>query len=262
MKNKIFALFTAVVICVAVILPVSAVADESLTPGFAAVERTLPLVVDYADVLTDEEEILLEAKLEELGSENKLEIGVVTVDSFEGKDPQAFADDFYDYNGYGYGEADDGLIIVFNTGRTDQNRNITLSTCGKAINLVTDDEMNRMFDEMITLLMLQDYAGAFNVFTYECEKAIDTSVPLYYIPMSVVIAFVLAFIIVKIQASSLKTVRQKVDASDYVGNVVLTGESDRFMYKNVRKIPKPKSNSSSVHGSSSGRSHGGGSRSF
>ena len=86
---------------------------ESVTE-FVPVDRTLDLVEDYADVLTNSEEAVLIAKLEALGSAYDIEIGAITVDSYEGKDPQDFADDFYDYNGYGYGNNDDGLIVVFN----------------------------------------------------------------------------------------------------------------------------------------------------
>ena len=263
MKNKLFVSFTAVIICLLAVVPAAAFEADDSTPGFTPVERTLGLVVDYADVLTPQEESELEARLSALGIENKLEIGVITVDSYEGKSPQGFADDFYDYNGYGYGENDDGFIIVFNTGRGDGNRNIALSTHGKAIQLVNDTEMNSMFDVMIPWLTAEEFAIAFDVFVDESEKAIDISIPLYYIPLSIAVGFVLAFVIVKVQASKLNDIRKKADASDYVGNVVLTSDRDRFLYKKVTKVPIPKqTNSSSSHTGSSGRSHGGGSRSF
>ena len=175
MKNKLFVLLTAVIICLLAVVPAAAFEADDSTPGFTPVERTLGLVVDYADVLTPQEESELEARLSALGIENKLEIGVITVDSYEGKSPQGFADDFYDYNGYGYGENDDGFIIVFNTGRGDGNRNIALSTHGKAIQLVNDNEMNNMFDVMIPWLTAEEFAIAFDVFVDESEKAIDIS---------------------------------------------------------------------------------------
>lgn len=229
---------------------------------FVPVDRTLSLVEDYADVLTDSEEADLLAKLEALGTANDIEVGVVTVDSYEGKDPQAFADDFYDYNGYGYGENDDGFIVVFNTGEGDGNRNIAISTHGKGIDLLTDMEIDVIIEMMITPIKNGDFAGAFDNFVSECENAVDTSVSLLAIPLAIAIGFGLAFLIVKIQASKLKTVVQKADAADYVGNVVLTYQNDQFMYRNVTSSPKVKSDSSSTHTSSSGRTHGGGNKSF
>ena len=242
--------------------PVTDAPETEPTTEFVPVDRTLSLVEDYADVLTDSEEADLLAKLEALGAANDIEVGVVTVDSYEGKDPQAFADDFYDYNGYGYGENDDGFIVVFNTGKGDGNRNLAISTHGKGIDLLTDMEIDVIIEMMITPIKNGDFAGAFDNFVSECENAVDTSVSLLAIPLAIAIGFGLAFLIVKIQASKLKTVVQKADAADYVGNVVLTYQNDQFMYRNVTSSPKVKSDSSSTHTSSSGRTHGGGNKSF
>ena len=239
-------------------------ADDVTEPitEFVPVDRTLSLVEDYADVLTDTEEAELLSKLEALGEANDIEVGVVTVDSYDGKDPQAFADDFYDYNGYGYGENDDGFIVVFNTGKGDGNRNLAISTHGKGIELLTDMEIDLIIEMMINPIKNGDFASAFDNFVTECEGAFDESISIIWIPVSILVGFGLAFLIVKIQASKLKTVVQKADAADYVGNVVLTYQNDQFMYRNVVSSPKVKSDSSSTHTSSSGRTHGGGGRSF
>lgn len=239
-------------------------ADDVTEPitEFVPVDRTLSLVEDYADVLTDSEEAELIAKLEALGSEYDIEIGAITVDSYEGKDPQDFADDFYDYNGYGYGNNDDGLIVVFNTGKGDGNRNLAISTHGKGIELLTDLEIDRIIEMMINPIKNGDFASAFDNFVSECEVAFDESISIIWIPVSILVGFGLAFLIVKIQASKLKNVVQKADAADYVGNVILTYQDDRFIYRNVTRSPIVKSSSSSTHTSSSGRTHGGGNRSF
>lgn len=243
--------------------PATDAPETEPTTEFVPVDRTLSLVEDYADVLTDTEEAELLTKLESLGEANDIEVGVVTVDSYEGKDPQAFADDFYDYNGYGYGENDDGFIVVFNTGEGDGNRNIAISTHGTGVDLLTDNEISVIIEMMINPIKNGDFAGAFDSFVVECENAIDSGISIIWIPVSILIGFGLAFLIVKIQASKLKTVVQKADAADYVGNVMLTAQYDNFMYKNVTSSPKAKSSSGgSTHTSSSGRTHGGGNKSF
>ena len=243
--------------------PATDAPETEPTTEFVPTDRTVSLVEDYADVLTDTEEADLLAKLEALGREYDIEIGAVTVDSYDGKDPQAFADDFYDYNGYGYGENDDGFIVVFNTGEGDGNRNLWISTHGTGIDLLTDNEISLIIEMMIDPIKNGDFAGAFDNFVVECENAIDPSISIIWIPVSILIGFGLAFLIVKIQASKLKTVRAQVNAADYVGNVVLTSQYDNFMYKNVTSSPKAKSSSGgSTHTSSSGRTHGGGGKSF
>ena len=158
---------------------------------------------------------------------------------------------------------DNGYIVVFNTGKGDGNRNLAISTHGKGVELLTDMEIDLIIEMMINPIKNGDFAGAFDNFVVECEGAFDESVPFFWIPVSILAGFGLAYLIVKIQASKLKTVRAQVDAADYVGNIMLTGQYDNFMYKNVRSTPKAQDTSGgSTHRSSSGRSHGGGNRSF
>ena len=253
MKKSITYLLLAVCMIFTVILPVSA-------------SEFYPLY-DEADLLTDREESELIAKLENICSQKQMEVVVAAFETIGEYSPMEYADDFYDYNGYGYGENDDGLMIVFNTGKEDGTRNITLTTHGTAIDYITDLERDVMFEMMIPKLTDGEYAAAFETFISEADSSIDPSVPVFFIPLSVVIGFALAFLIVKIQASKLKTVRQQVNAADYVGNVQLTYQSDNFIYRNVSKVKRASESSessggSSTHTSSSGRTHGGGSRNF
>lgn len=263
MKKKILSLSAALLLCILMIIPVTAYSDTGSIPGFVGVERTLPLVVDYADILTDDEEQQLIESLEAFCSEHKMEIGLVTVDSYEGRMPMAYADDFYDYNGFGYGENDDGLVVVFNTGEGDGNRNIAISTHGTALNAISDAEIDTIIDTMIPYFIDGYYSDGFYACIGECESAIDNSLPFYFVIIAIIIGFVIAFIIMSAQASKLKTVKAKVDAAAYVNGVSLTSEHDAFTYRDVKRTPIPKSSGSgSSHRSSSGRSHGGGSRSF
>ena len=69
-------------------------------------------MVDNADLLTADEETSLLARLEAFTEKHEMEIAVVTVSDLEGKTVEEYGDDFYDYNGYGYGEDDDGLLLL------------------------------------------------------------------------------------------------------------------------------------------------------
>ena len=236
------------------------------TIGTTSPEKELPLVVDNADILNSEEEAEFTAKLEALGEKYDIEVALLTVDTFEGKDGMAYSTDFYERYGYGRGNDHDGVMLAFNTGKKDGERELTLIAHGAAEDSITDMEREVIFEMMIPQLSDGNYTEAFDIFLDEADSAIDESVPFYYIPLSIVIGFVLAFVIVKIQASSLKTVRKKADAADYVGNVTLTYQMDNFMYKDVKSTPKSNNNSSSggtsKYTSSSGNTYGGGSRKF
>ena len=119
---------------------------------------------------------------------------------------------------------------------------------------------------MIPKLTNGEYAEAFETFINEADNAIDPSTPVYVYPASILIGFAIAFIIVKIQASKLKTVRKQADAASYVANVQLTYQYDNFMYSDVSKVKKSSDSSSSggssTHTSSSGDTFGGKGRNF
>ena len=232
-------------------------------------ERLLPLVVDQADLLSDEEEKQLVARLEEISDRFVLDLAVVTVTDFGGKTPEDFADDFYDYNGYGRGEDADGALIVYKPGAAGQRR-LQISTCGKAIDALTDAKIDSILNGIKDYFINEDYIGGFNAFADQCDDAFEIefnpSVSPFWIPICLIIGFVIAFAITKIRTNSLKSVRKKVDASDYATGVAVTDRSDVFLYRNVSKTPIPKDTGSgggsSTHTSSSGRSHGGGGASF
>ncbi len=242
------------------------VATTEPATEFVPTERTLPLVVDNADVLTDAEETDFTAKLEALGDKYNMDAAILTVDSYGGKTDRAYADDYFIEMGYGRGENNDGFLFVFNTGKEDGTRNVYLATHGSAIEYITDFEIDVIFEMMIPKLTNGEYAEAFETFINEADNAIDPSTPVYVYPASILIGFAIAFIIVKIQASKLKTVRKQADAASYVANVQLTYQYDNFMYSDVSKVKKSSDSSSSggssTHTSSSGDTFGGKGRNF
>ena len=60
---------------------------------------------------------------------------MVTTDSLNGKTPEAYADDLYDNNGYGFGTDCDGVLLLVSTEDWDWH----LSTCGYGMTAITDD---------------------------------------------------------------------------------------------------------------------------
>ncbi len=290
MKRKIFAVLTvALMLCLSLSLLTFATYEYGVIPE----ERIVPLVSDESDLLTDEEEMLLTDRLETIGFMYDAEIGVVTVNSLEGMSAQAFADDYYDYNGFGYGENDDGLLVLYKDG-VSGDREVYITTHGSAIYKFADYKIDRILDLMISDLQYGNYYWAFETFADECEEVFTDyengdvggyygsddfyydsgstspmvgNVPAVWIPGSIAIGFILAFLIMLGVASGLKTVKRQANAAAYVDNMNITAKSDTFLYRNVRKTPRPKSTSSggggsSVHRGSSGRSHGGGGRRF
>lgn len=241
-------------------------------------------LVDNADLLNDSEETTLLAKLDEISERQQLDVVVVTVESVGDKTPEAYADDFYDYNGYGFGENHDGILLLVSM----ENRDWHITTTGYGITVFTDAGIKYLSKQFLDDLSDGNYAAAFTTYAEKCDEFITqakTGEPydvnnlpkepfdfLMWILISVVVGLVAAYVITKIMKGKLKTVRFQPAASNYVkqGSLNLTNSQDIFLYTHVDRRPRPKDTSSggsrsggsSTHTSSSGSTHGGGGGKF
>ncbi|MBQ9946151.1 MAG: TPM domain-containing protein [Clostridia bacterium] len=246
----------------------TAVPEE--TTKYVNVDRVLPLVVDNADILTDEEEAYFLERCQTFTDEYKCEIAIVTITDLEGKTAQEYADDFYDYNGYGYGENKDGLLCLYLDGEEGQ-RNATLTTNGTAQMNIGDDEIEDILLAIAGSAKFGEFKDAFDWYIDLSEEAVKPVPPLFWLLICLAVGMVIGLIITNSMASKNYSVHKKETAADYVreGTLMITGRNDVFRNTRVNVTPKPKSNSGkssdsngSTHTSSSGRSHGGGSISF
>lgn len=270
--------------------------------------RTMPLVVDNANLLTSDEEIALTAMLENISSTQELEIAIVTVNSTGGRSAIDYADDFYDDNGYGWGENDDGALLLIDMG----GREWWITTHGNGAYYLDDYTLYQIENAFIDDLAAGNYYSAFCTFASLCESYVisakyapdsstsddyntNAAVTTYwdddyyydydydeydeggfsfdYVLPAIIVGFIVSLIMVSVMKSGMKSVRKASGASDYIvsGSLNLRSQSDRFLYSNtVRTRRDTSSNSgghsgsrggfgggSSMHRSSSGRSHGG-----
>ena len=253
-------------------------AGEVETPQTIPDSRLLPRMVDNADILTDEEEAELEGILDEISERQQLDVVVATVDSLEGKTPMEYADDFYDYNGYGFGENKDGVILLLSM----EARDWWISTTGYGITVFTDAGIQYLSEKFLPYFGDDEYMDGFKEFATWSDQFITQanedepydsgSMPkekagIKWVGYSILIGFMLSFIIACIKRSSMKSIVQQHSAAEYTrpGSVNMTYRNDRFIRKHTtsRKIEKSSSSSgSSTHTSSSGSSHGGGGGKF
>jgi uncharacterized protein len=94
-------------------------------------------VYDYADLFDDDKEELLMEKAQKLAKKRRMDVVIVTVDDTRGKKARDFADDFFDYNGFGYGRDRDGILLLIDI----SDRIAWISTSGEAIDIFTDDRL-------------------------------------------------------------------------------------------------------------------------
>ena len=249
-------------------------------------ERQKPLLVDEAGLLTEEESSALLNKLEDISRRYENEVGIVTVNSLEGKTAEAYADDYYDYNGYGYGENDDGLLLLISMGE----REWAISTYGYShTTAFTDAGLEYIRGEFQSKLSSGEYAKAFNCFADQCDDFLrqaatgepydvgnmpKAKVSPFWLYTDLVVAFLISFGRVKAKSGNLKSVKKQESAKSYErsGSLSLQRSTDSFVNRIVtqRTIKNEKDSSSSSsgsggsssHTSSSGRSHGGTSGKF
>ncbi len=234
-------------------------------------------VVDGADILTDKQEDDLETYIKNIIKKHssKYDIAVVTTYGTNGQSIEAFTDDYYDYNGYGYGSDSSGIMIAIDMAE----RRYHMSTCGQGITVFTDRGLENIEDSILSYLSSGDYYTAFYNFAkrsddlidyYESEGyAYDLNIrPRHYglyFCISLAIGLIVAMTVCMSMKAQLKSVNMQTQAASYIrqGSFRITGEKDMFLYNTVTKTRVSSSSGSSggrgstTHSSSSGRSHGG-----
>ncbi len=224
-------------------------------------------LVDDANLLDKQEEKDITERLDEISEKYEIDVIILTVDSTNYKSPMDYADDYFDYNGYGYGNSRDGILLLISI----EERDWWISTSGKAIDFFSDSRIDSIGNAMSDDLSHGYYRDAFEIFADECEYYIDGELNgfpfnfAFNIGLSLIVGILVALITTGIMKSKLKTVRAKSAANDYVkkGSMVVTVSRDLFLYRTIHRVARPKNNGSgSSHRSSSGRSHGGGGGKF
>ena len=233
---------------------------EEETTKFVPVDRKLPLVVDNADIIPDDAEKSLLERCDMFADEYKMEVAIVTVNDFEGKTSEVYADDFYDYNGYGWGENDDGVLVVYKPG-AEGEREIWITTHGRGSEVFFEGIREGMITDMIPYLAAEDYEGAFTIYLDRAETQLKPGISVIWLFILMLAGAVIGLIITGSMTAKNKTVVSQKNAKVYTrqGSMNITGRSDTFLYSTVKATPKAqeKSVDSSTHTSSSGRTHNG-----
>lgn len=239
--------------------------------GYAAPPR----LVDEAALLTADEASELQTQLDEISERLEFDIVIVTVDSLGGKSAMEYADDYFDYNGYGFGEGGDGCILLLSM----EERDWWVSTKGYGIYAITDAGLEYMSEQFLPYISNGDYAGGFKVFAQLCDEFVyqamndepyDTNnIPIEADPVSrlilaLIVGLLGAFIPVFVMRSKLKSVHTAGDANNYIkdGSVRVNAKKDIFLYSDVTRTRKATESGSTTHTSSSGSTHGGGGGKF
>lgn len=255
-------------------------------------------VYDQAELFSEAQKEALQQRISELTGQLQLDIVIVTTNHTDGKTSRDYADDFYDENGFGFGEEYDGLLLLINM----QDREVYISTCGKAIEYFTDARIEAVLDEIYHHLPGGNYSEGSFAFLNEVERYVRAGVPegqytvhekdlakqpkqpkqpkqkqqtttedfINLLKFSFFVSVAIGAISVLVMAFNNRG-RPSVDRDTYLQGFKLTLSEDKYYNTRVTKTKIPKNTGSgggssggmsTTHTSSSGRTHGGGGRSF
>lgn len=244
-------------------------------------------IYDDADLLSDYEEQLLREKAQSFVDEYDMDLVIVTTLYNEGKGTEGYAQDFYDYNGFGVGSTYDGILFLID--RTYGYNDTWMVTTGNAILVYDDARIDSILDD-IYYVKDNGYYAMFDTFidssSYYAELGIAPSnedmeidengnyVEKREFPLgkSLIISFAVSTIVVVILLLKNKMVKKETRAAAYLdqSTINFSRKEDRFITTYTTRTYSPRNTSSSGGGGSrggssisrgsSGRSHGGGGR--
>ena len=238
-------------------------------------ESEKKLLVDEAGVLQPEVFAKIEQRLKTVSQRSGSDAVVVIVSDAGEKSPQDYADDYFDYNGYGQGSEKEGSLLLIVTGDgTPGSRYAHISTHGeKTIKTITDSVIEKLLDSLIDGgLKENDYLSGIDSYLSTLGRRFYNSLSLLEVGMSLglaILVFLFKFLgtlkkyknkgnfaaapfydVTKNSIASFATVNDTFLSTNTVSHVIQTSSS------------KESSGGSTTHTSSSGETHGGGGRSF
>ncbi len=262
---------------IAICLMAAVISLPFIAPAYAVNTN----VFDYADILDPYEEADVDAYLSSISQELQFDIVVLTVE--EGYDPDTLlsvAEDFYDYNGFGYGSNRDGIVLAVDMGSSQ----MILTTTGYGIEAVTEYGEEVIYDYIIDDMSDGNFEEAFThkfgEIVYDFVKlarnndVVDWDTPGYpsypwyegTAPVgpapggsdgpttgeaaaasgagALAVGAAAGAISSGRNKSKLKTVRAKTQANSYErrDSLVLSDRRERFLYSTVTATPRPQNN--------------------
>ena len=249
-------------------------AGEVLAASGASLARVpkgeqLPRLTDDMDLLTDEQETQLLAKLDEISDRQKFDVVVAVVPALDNREARLYAVDFYEENGFGYDGTQDGAILLLATA----DRDFGFASQGYGLKVFTV-EGQKYLDKLFLPDLKEDryfeafmaFADAVDVFVEQANagepydtgnipktKQEVTETHVINLVVSLVGALIIAWFVTKRWKAQLKSVAMKTNAAQYVrpGSLVITNHNDAFLYSNVSSTRRVKESDSGGGGGGS-----------
>ena len=242
-----------------------------LLPAYAAFEN--PSIVDEAGYLMQSELDELSRELDKVREKYNFEVAIYTESDMTLDTAEASADDIYDYQGYGEGENDDGIMLYI----CSDTREYHFTTHGKGLRYFNSNGLAYLESKVLPYLEDDNYYKAFSVYIETTEELLQMATDgkpynekqysMKYLFGVIIVCLIapllIAFLMMRKKLKKMKTAVENDYAANYIkpGSMRIDTSRDLFLYSRITKTERPKS-SSGTHTSSSGRTHGGRGGSF
>ena len=124
-----------------------------------------PYVVDKSEYISESDKKLLSKRACIISMKYDFDIVMAVIEDYDTENIQIYVDDFYDYNGY----SKDGLILVISM----KTGEYCLSTSGKAIDGISDTDIDYMFEVIEPYLQSGDLYEAFDNYITQVEEIME-----------------------------------------------------------------------------------------
>lgn len=131
-------------------------------------------IYDYGNYLNRSQKEELKKKIDYYISKYKIDIVVVTKKNYNYDNMRYYAEDFYDYNGFGTDDVKSGIILFYN--EDSEGPCIWVSTTGKAILYFDDIRLSKMKSNMSSVKSSGAYA-IINSFIIDTKNYMFEGVP-------------------------------------------------------------------------------------
>lgn len=142
--------------------------------GFAtAVIANTEFVFDQANLFSDVEKVELQDEANRLSEQFQMDIRIVTTNDSEGKSARQYASDFYDQNGFGYGETEDGILYLIDM----DNREVYIFTRDRIVDYFPDTTVEEVLDHVYPYLTEEAFGESAKAFLVDLEQVMSSGIP-------------------------------------------------------------------------------------
>lgn len=143
------------------------------------IDESLPRVDDGAGILSEAAVKTLDVRAKEIALHYHMDFVIVTRRGLNGKSPMEFADDYFDYEGYGWREEDtddittgSGILLLLNMVGPGNN-DIWISTKGEGISVFNDGALDYLIEAIKPELVNRNYEIALERFLDEARGYLE-----------------------------------------------------------------------------------------